>query len=81
MKDLLSLNIFIYKDSEEKLLKFYKTNHAPIIFFLDAENNIVYAHAEEDLTADQVSELNSQINNKTITANTTLYFDKTGFLP
>ncbi len=78
-ENFFSLDMFIYKDKEEKLLNYYKLNNSSIIFFLDAENNIVYAHEAEDVTANQVRGLNTLINNKTITANTTFYFDKNWF--
>ncbi len=74
-----SINTFIYKDAKEDLLKFYKINNAPLLFFLDADNHIVYCYEKDDISANQVSELNNLINTKAITANNILYFDKDWF--
>lgn len=79
LEELKKYQVYMYKDFQGELSRFYKLSKTPLIFFLDDQNNIVYCHEKDNLSEDQVSNLNSQIKQKIITANANLYFDKTWF--
>ncbi|MDE3254076.1 MAG: toxin-antitoxin system YwqK family antitoxin, partial [Bacteroidota bacterium] len=76
LAELRKFHTYVYKDGKNEILQYYRKTKAPLIFFLDENNHIVFSYEEEGISAAKISDINNLINTKQVTADAVLYFDK-----